>query len=201
MVRVVSGDLFLSGAQALINAVNCEGAMGKGIALEFARRYPEMYVSYCEACLAGELRPGRLHVFERGIEFPQVLINFPTKDRWRNQSRIGYIRDGLKALVAECQARELQSLALPALGCGLGGLGFGQVSELVRLAFIEDPEIDVAIYQPLRSGGDEGSGDPVGAQVVPPAHIRMPRSRTGEDPEPGAPRSARQAGNGPARSS
>ena len=92
LIKYETGDMFASGAECLINTVNCEGYMGKGIAYQFKMKFPENNKSYVKACRNGSLRPGTLHVFvEDGI----TIINFPTKDRWREKSKLSYIETGL----------------------------------------------------------------------------------------------------------
>jgi O-acetyl-ADP-ribose deacetylase (regulator of RNase III) len=89
MVEVVTGDLFTSGAQTLVNAVNCRGVMGKGLALTFKRRYPEMFQDYKERCERGELCLGEPYLFHRPA--PPHILNFPTKDHWRSPARLDSI--------------------------------------------------------------------------------------------------------------
>jgi O-acetyl-ADP-ribose deacetylase (regulator of RNase III) len=126
--RLVYGDLFEEDAEALVNAVNCVGVMGGGIALAFKGRYPRMFEDYAATCRAGALRPGALHVFE---EANRLIINFPTKDHFRNLSTLAYIRSGLVALEDLARSRRLSSIAMPALGCGLGGLRLRDVRPLI----------------------------------------------------------------------
>src|ERR1017187_5155184 len=119
MLKLVEGNLLEAEADALVNTVNTEGVMGKGIALQFSKKYPEMFAAYKQACDAGEVAPGRMHVFERGEMFqPRYIINFPTKRHWRSPSRIEDIDAGLGALVKEIQRLHIRSIALPPLGCG-----------------------------------------------------------------------------------
>ena len=132
-----SGDLFDTGACCLLNPVNCVGVSGKGLALEFARRFPDNDIFYKEECRSGKLHPGKICVFWNGLEEKTPwIVNFPTKDHWRNPSRLEYIRDGLASLRMfldrRRKNRHLDSIALPALGCGLGGLNPNDVVPLVR---------------------------------------------------------------------
>lgn len=120
-VRFVRGDLFRSSAQTLTNPIDCDGVMGGGLALEYRRRFPVMFQDYVHRCRRGEVRIGRPYVWHSISGGPSVL-NFPTKDDWKDPSRLEYIEPGLCYLVAHCQEMEVTSLALPALGCGLGGL-------------------------------------------------------------------------------
>lgn len=119
-IRVLTGDLFQSKAQTLVNAVNCVGVMGKGIALEFKRRFPEMYEDYAARCAAKRVRLGEPYLFRRAT--PPWILNFPTKDHWRSVSRLSDILVGLEYLQRCCRDWGIESLAVPALGCGEGQL-------------------------------------------------------------------------------
>ena len=144
-----SGNLLDADTQALVNPVNCVGVMGKGLALQFKQAFPANYAAYRAACGRGEVQPGRMFVTETGAQTgPQFLINFPTKRDWRSASRLDDIETGLTALVAEVEARDIRSLALPALGCGLGGLDWEAVGPRIVNAFVALPDIRVVLYVP-----------------------------------------------------
>lgn len=144
-----SGNLLDADAQALVNPVNCVGVMGKGLALQFKQAFPANYAAYRAACGRGEVQPGRMFVTETGAQTgPQFLINFPTKRDWRSASRLDDIETGLTALVAEVEVRDIRSLALPALGCGLGGLDWEAVGPRIVNAFVALPDIRVVLYVP-----------------------------------------------------
>jgi O-acetyl-ADP-ribose deacetylase (regulator of RNase III) len=121
--------MFKSEADCLINTVNCEGYMGKGIAYQFKLLFPENYKDYIKACKTGHLRIGTLHYYkERG----KVLINFPTKNKWRENSRIEYIEKGLNELVKLLPMLDVHTIAIPPLGCGNGGLEWSEVKGLIE---------------------------------------------------------------------
>jgi len=142
-----TGNLFDALVEALVNAVNCEGVMGKGLALAFKTRFPEMFASYREACRQNELRPGGLHTFRSPGE-PWV-INFPTKNHWRNPSRLEYIEAALPRLVTCVQNHGIRSIAIPALGCGLGGLDWNQVKPRIEAAFRPiEHNVDIWLFGP-----------------------------------------------------
>jgi O-acetyl-ADP-ribose deacetylase (regulator of RNase III) len=150
MIELVTGDLLQADAEALVNTVNCVGVMGKGIALQFKHAYPENYRLYRSVCKRGELRPGKLLVYDSGRLFnPRYIINFPTKRHWRNPSRIEDIEAGLVTLVLEVQDREIGSIAIPALGCNNGGLDWSDVRPRIEQAFEPLQEVRVLLYQPL----------------------------------------------------
>lgn len=144
------GNLLESPAQALVNTVNTMGVMGKGLALSFKRRYPINYQSYRAACHQGKVRPGRMYVTRIGEmeEGPRYIINFPTKRRWYHPSRMEDIDSGLLALVETIQAHRIISIAVPPLGCGNGGLSWGDVRPRIVNALQPLPELTVYLYHP-----------------------------------------------------
>ena len=128
MIQEITGDLLKADVEALVNTVNTVGVMGKGLALQFKKAYPEMFREYEKLCYAGELQPGQVHVYVRNELYnPRYIINFPTKRNWREKTKIEYVSQGLQALVTEIETRKIRSIALPALGTGLGGLDWNQV--------------------------------------------------------------------------
>lgn len=144
-----TGDLLESPAEALVNTVNCEGYMGKGIAYQFKLRYPENFKDYQRACRSGELRPGKLHYYS---EDGRLIINFPTKDKWRNPSKMEYIETGLRELEALIYRLSIKSIAIPPLGSGNGGLVWARVRMLIedRLKVISK-ETDIYLYEPSKA--------------------------------------------------
>ena len=127
---------------AVVNAVNTKGIMGKGIALQFRRAYPDNYEAYRKACAAGEVQPGRKFIFDRETPAnPRYIINFPTKRDWRRQSQIVDTETGLEALVKDVLRTSIRSVAVPALGCGNGGLLWPDVLQRIRTAFELAPEV------------------------------------------------------------
>ena len=144
------GNILKANAQALVNPVNCVGVSGKGLALQFRRAWPTNYLSYVGTCKDGQLRPGRLHIFATGrLGNPKWIINFPTKDDWRDKSKLIYVEGGLDALVAECLTNRIESVAIPPLGCGLGGLKWEDVEKLIRDRFAARRDIIVELYVPV----------------------------------------------------
>jgi O-acetyl-ADP-ribose deacetylase (regulator of RNase III) len=140
--------------------VNCVGIMGKGIALQFKNKWPENFRIYEAACKAKEIRPGRMFVFDSGgLVKPNYIINFPTKDHWRGKSRIEYIREGLKDLVARIKHLSIRSIAVPPLSCGSGGLEWSKVRPLIEEAFASLPKVEVRLFEPA------GAPDPKSMEV------------------------------------
>jgi len=150
MMRVVKGNLLKANAEALVNTVNTVGVMGKGIALQFRQAYPEMYKAYEKACKANELELGKINVFDLGglTGGPRWIVNFPTKKHWRSKSKIEDIRAGLDDLVGVIKSIGVKSIAIPPLGCGHGGLDWGDVFPLIEAAFEGLEGVDVQIYSP-----------------------------------------------------
>ena len=130
-VQVLIGDLFESRAQTLVNTVNCVGVMGKGIALGFRKRFPEMFEDYVDRCEAGEIELGQPYVYEIFHTCPWVL-NFPTKDHWRSVARLEDISAGLDHLKSHYKTWGITSLAVPPLGCGEGQRMADRRRELYR---------------------------------------------------------------------
>jgi len=149
MIEITKGNLLKADAEALVNTVNCIGHMGKGIALQFKKAFPDNYDNYRKACNRKEVRPGRMHVFETESLFnPKYIINFPTKRHWRGKSRIDDIKEGLKDLISVTRSREIKSIALPPLGCGLGGLDWQVVRSLIEEAFKDLTDVRVLLFPP-----------------------------------------------------
>ena len=142
------GDILQAEADALVNTVNCVGIMGRGIALQFRNAFPSNYKSYKIACDREEVQPGRMFVHETGQLDPRFIINFPTKRHWRGKSRMQDIESGLVALIAEIRGRGIRSIALPPLGCGLGGLDWNEVRPRIEDALAEVPEVRAIIFEP-----------------------------------------------------
>lgn len=149
MIQLKQGNLLQADADALVNTVNCVGVMGKGLALQFKQAFPENFRAYANACERGEVQAGRMHIHDNGgLVNPRWIINFPTKRHWRDGSRLEDVASGLSALVADVQRLGIQSIAIPPLGCGLGGLDWNVVRPLIENAFVASPDVVVHLYEP-----------------------------------------------------
>ncbi len=149
MIERVKGNLLEADAEALVNAVNTVGVMGKGLALQFREAFPENFTAYQRECKAGRMEPGRVFIFESPTSpGPRYLINFPTKRHWRNPSRYEDIEAGLVDLVAQVKRRGIRSLAVPPLGCGLGGLDWERVRPMIERAFLGLDDVRVLLFEP-----------------------------------------------------
>ena len=148
-IEYATGDLMEADVYALVNPVNCVGVMGKGLALQFKRAYPGNYDAYVKACRRGEVRPGRMFTYETGkAEGPRLIVNFPTKRHWRDRSRIEDVEAGLRGLVWEIATRGIRSVALPAVGCGLGGLEWPEVRERIESTLGGLGAVRIVVYPP-----------------------------------------------------
>jgi O-acetyl-ADP-ribose deacetylase (regulator of RNase III) len=145
MIHFVKGNIFDSKAEAFVNAVNTVGVMGKGIAFEFKNRYPKNYSVYKTACANGAFKIGAvLSIKEHD---GKIIINFPTKQHWKHVSEYQFIEHGLNALKENIKEQNIKSIALPALGCGLGGLKWNLVKGMIETALV-NIDIDIYVYEP-----------------------------------------------------
>jgi O-acetyl-ADP-ribose deacetylase (regulator of RNase III) len=147
MIELAQGDLLEANADALVNAVNTVGVMGKGIALQFKRTFPENFKVYEAACKSGQLQPGKMLVCKAGDRY---IINFPTKKHWRGASKLEYIEAGLRDLVEVIARHHIRSIALPALGCGAGGLDWSAVFPLIQQHLSPLDDIRVIVFAPTQ---------------------------------------------------
>lgn len=143
MILYVTGNLFQSPAQVLVNTVNTVGTMGKGVAYEFKRLFPDMFAQYRELCERGQFKVGMLWLYKSPNKW---VLNFPTKEDWRKPSRIEYITAGLKKFVHTYTDLGIHSVAFPPIGCGNGQLDFKTQVQPLMEQFLRNLPIDVFIY-------------------------------------------------------
>jgi O-acetyl-ADP-ribose deacetylase (regulator of RNase III) len=150
MIQITQGNLLKAPADALVNTVNTQGIMGKGIALQFKQAFPAMFREYEKACKAGKVQLGKMHVYGLGGSkgHPRWIVSFPTKGHWRERSRLSDIETGLEDLVTTVRRLGIGSIAIPALGCGNGGLNWADVRPRIEAAFNDLPEVDVLLFAP-----------------------------------------------------
>jgi O-acetyl-ADP-ribose deacetylase (regulator of RNase III) len=150
MLEYRHGNLLEADTQALINTVNCVGVMGKGIALQFKQAFPENFKQYAKACKENKVVPGEMFVvpIESLFDPTRYIINFPTKRHWKGASKIEDIESGLHALVDVLQKYNIQSVAVPALGCGNGGLDWRDVRPMVEEAASQLSDTRFVVYPP-----------------------------------------------------
>ena len=149
MVKLVTGNLFEAKVEALVNPVNTVGVMGKGLALAFKKAFPANTKAYEAACRRRELAIGKVLVFEIGeAALPRYILNFPSKAHWRDPSKLEYIEAGMKDLVRVLAQREIRSVAIPALGAGLGGLDWKVVRPIVMAPLARLPNVEALVFEP-----------------------------------------------------
>ncbi|MGO4956690.1 type II toxin-antitoxin system antitoxin DNA ADP-ribosyl glycohydrolase DarG [Luteococcus sp. Sow4_B9] len=160
-----SGNLLTQPADALVNTVNTQGVMGKGIALQFKKAWPEMYRAYAAACKRGEVQPGMMHVWPTNVMTgPRFIINFPTKRHWRAPSRMEDVEAGLDDLARVIQREGITSIAIPPLGCGNGGLQWSEVEPRIRAALAGvSQHTDILLFAP--NGAPAAHEQPVGGDA------------------------------------
>ncbi len=150
MISYHKGNLLNAKAEALVNTVNCVGVMGKGIALQFKQAFPSVYGQYKSACDKGQIRIGQIQIVATGsVFFPRYIINFPTKNHWKGNSKIEDVAAGLVDLRQQLIEKKISSVAVPPLGCGNGGLDWLQVKKLIEEALSGLENIDIQVYEPV----------------------------------------------------
>lgn len=152
MIEYRTGNILEADAAALVNSVNCVGVMGRGIALQFRKAWPDNFRAYEAACRQREVQPGKMFVFETGrLTNPRYIINFPTKRHWRGKSRLEDIEAGLHALKDEIRRLGIRSIAIPPLGAGLGGLRWEVVRGRIEEALGDLAGVQVIVFEPTET--------------------------------------------------
>lgn len=150
-VEIIKGNIFTTKCQTIVNAVNCIGVMGAGIALEFKLRYPEMFDRYVNLCGAEQLDIGKLWIFKSPERW---VLNFPTKKHWKYPSKLEYLEVGLQKFADTYKARGITSIAFPLLGADRGGINPHQSQELL-VRYLEPLEVQSEIYQYDQNAKDD----------------------------------------------
>lgn len=152
MIKYLTGNILESGAQALVNTVNTEGVMGKGIALQFKKAYPNNFKLYQQACKENRVRTGEVFITEDSnvASGSKLIVNFPTKHTWRKPSEYSFIEDGLEDLLKRIEEYDIKSIAIPPLGAGNGGLEWEKVKRIIE-SKLKDIDIEVFVYEPTSS--------------------------------------------------
>ena len=145
MVKIITGNIFNSNTDAIINTVNCVGVMGKGLALNFKRRYPKMYAAYRQACNKKQLRPGMILPYTKLDDGEPLILNFAVKDHWRDPSRYSWVEDCLRRFVDNYERLGIKSAAFPWIGAMNGRLDMKRVREIM-LSHLEPLPIPIEIY-------------------------------------------------------
>lgn len=149
MIRYIQGNIFNCDADALVNPVNCVGVMSRGVAYQCKRMFPDNFSAYRIACMRKEIQLGQMfvHKLYRNTR-PYYIINFPTKGHWHNKSRLEDIETGLYALVKTIYQYDIRFIAIPALGCGLGGLHWNRVRILIDAILADLQNVLIYVYEP-----------------------------------------------------
>ncbi len=153
MLRYTDTTVFNVGAQTIVNAVNCVGVMGAGLALEFQLRFPEMEKDYVQRCNQKKVTVGRPYLYKDYSD--PFILNFPTKNHWKYPSKIEWIEQGLEYFSANYQRGGITSIAFPKLGCSNGGLEWEIISPLMK-KYLQNLDIDIFICEDTEK---EASGE------------------------------------------
>lgn len=149
MIKYTSGDILRADVEAIVNTVNCVGVMGRGIALQFKKAWPDNFKNYAAACKQNEVKPGSMFIVETSqLTNPKYIINFPTKRHWRGASKIEDVELGLSALARDLKEKEIKSIAIPPLGAGLGGLDWVDVRQRIEEALSDLDDVEILVYEP-----------------------------------------------------
>ena len=161
-IRFVDGDMFSIPADILVNTVNCVGVMGAGVAAEFKKRYPEMYRDYVSRCRRRELKPGSPYLWQNPSMFgegkDELIINFPTKDNWRDPSQYEYVEDGLMRMRDLLSHADGRKVVMPAVGCGHGGLNWERIKAMI-VRYLSDVNANFIVTEPKNSQQTEALTD------------------------------------------
>ena len=150
MIEIVKGDIFSADVEALVNPVNCVGIMGKGLALQFKKKFPDYYKHYASACKEHRIILGNAYFYIN--LYPDfrtsLIVSFPTKYHWQDKSRLWDITQGLEMLSIKIRDFKVKSIAIPALGCGLGGLDWADVLVIIQDKLKSLSDTRILVYEP-----------------------------------------------------
>ncbi len=143
MITFKTGDIWTTEMCTIVIPVNCVGVMGAGLAKQFADRFPDEVIIYKHFLKDGYLSPGQPTI---SYTKPKNFILFATKYHWRNESKIGWIDNGI-VQIDKFPNFGLESIAFPALGCGCGGLDWAKVKDIM-VSRLSSFSIPIEIYEP-----------------------------------------------------
>ena len=150
-LNIIKGNIFTSNCQTIVNTINCVGAMGAGIALEYRLRYPDMYDKYTKLCDENRINIGMLWIYKTPGRW---ILSFPTKRHWKYPSKLTYLDAGLKKFVATYKDKGIQSIAFPLLGADKGGIPQEDSLEIMK-SYLEGLDIPVEIYKYVPEAEDD----------------------------------------------
>ena len=142
--KEIKGNIFNSNAMAVVNTVNCVGAMGKGIALDFKLRYPEMFKEYQKICFKHILKPGQILPYRKS---KPIILNFARKDDWKDPSKIEWIEETLQKFVNNYKTMGITSVAFPWMGAMNGGIPLETIKNITRKYLSNLEDIDIEVYE------------------------------------------------------
>lgn len=162
MIEYVYGDILEAQAMALVNPVNCEGVMGKGLALQFKKAYPAMFAEYVQVCKNPWFKPGEIYMYlVPGATLPRYILNAATKNRWSELSQRQYVADCIDNIFNMVVKYDMSSVAVPALGCGEGRLNWAVVQDLIHEGLSSLQEVRILVYPPHTGVGSVSGGSRV----------------------------------------
>ena len=139
----IKGNIFNTKAMAVVNTVNCVGAMGKGIALDFKLRFPEMFKEYQKVCFQHILKPGQILPYKKSTP---IILNFAVKDDWKGPSKVEWIEETLQKFVNNYNRLGITSIAFPWMGAMNGGIPLETIKYLTRKYLSDLDGIDIEVY-------------------------------------------------------
>lgn len=153
MITFKEGSIFDSGCHVLVNPVNCVGVMGKGLALRFKELFPQNFIEYKRNCTRGMIDIGTItanidRTFNKKFNKPVLIVNFPTKKHWAQKSEYDYITAGLHSLCDFILSNNINEIAIPAIGCGLGGLDWNTVKPMIINSLNNLDNVNILVYEP-----------------------------------------------------
>ncbi len=152
MINFKTGNILDESSEAIVNTVNCVGVMGKGLALQYKKKFPENFKKYKSACDKNEVKIGKMFITESADMFSNHwIVNFPTKKHWKDSSQIEFIEQGLIDLVEKIKEYKIKSIAIPPLGAGLGGLPWNAVKTTIISSLKNIEDVAITVYEPKGS--------------------------------------------------
>jgi len=149
VIEYKNGDIFSEDVDAIVNTVNCVGVMGRGLALQYKNKFPQNFKEYAQACKKGGVIPGKMFIYQTGqLTNPKYIINFPTKRHWKSKSKLKDIEKGLDDLMQAIEKHNINSIAIPPLGSGLGGLDWKNVKSVI-MQKLSNTKCKVVVFEPL----------------------------------------------------
>lgn len=145
MIEYCYGNIFDSECEALVNPVNCVGVMGAGLAKQFKDRFPWMFTEYVFHCKCSPFEPGDVTYHWKDNIY---IFNLATKDHWKDPSQLLWISYGLTNLADLIEELDIKSIAIPALGAGLGGLNWNDVKPMIEEFASNLPDVLIEVYPP-----------------------------------------------------